>query len=245
MLLYDPRTNLLSKTTYDDLEGMTGYTRSSLMSYKTRKRKLKTINCYLMDCDDLKQRREWYAKEKYMGESWLTINGSDNQFKISNYGRVKRVFKKSERFMMPYQRKGVGNLFVKAKYNGKYTDHKVGHIVAAHFIREPLPEERVIRKNGIITDDYAGNLKIVTNQELGIRTGHKSNSKAVVQICAETLETVNEYRSAREAGRNYFLSYQAILDRCNGVYKQSDGYIWLFADDYEQKGVGVHGHLSD
>src|SRR5690625_1110168 len=219
--LYDPRSNTTSPTSYDELEGMTGYTRLSLISMRSKGQKLKTINCYIAsEHTTVKDRYHWYSNEEHADEAWLLVRGSDNQFKVSNYGRVKRIYKSGkERFMMPFQRKGVGNLFVKAKFDGKYGDHKAGHLVAAHFIRDPKPGEAVIRKNGIITDDYVLNLEYVTNQELGRMTGYKSNSKAVVQLEEDTMELVNEYRSAREAGRNYFLSYQAILDRCNGVYK--------------------------
>lgn len=235
LYLYDPRTNISTKTSYKKLQGITGRAKDSLMTACSKGNKIRSIGCYITrGIAPLKQRKQWYAAEKYDDEAWLYVTGTNKQFKVSNYGRVKRVYKTKENFLMPYQLKGKGNLFVKMIDK----NIKVSHLVADHFIRERKPNERVARKNGIITDDYVGNLEILTLQELGRRTGYKvSTAKEVLQICAKTNEIVNEYRSSREASRNYFMSYQAILDRCNGKVKQTDGYIWMFADDY--KGVGA------
>ena len=236
--LYDPRTNISSKTSYKELQGITGLGSSSFSKAKSKRRKIKSINCYITEgVASLDDRREWYAAEKYPDEAWLEVQETKAKYIVSNYGRVKKIYKTSERFLLPYQRKGKGNLWV--KIDGK--ELKVGHLVAAHFIREIIPGESVIRKNGIVIDDYVGNLEIVSRKELGVRTGFKSKSKEVVQLDAETLDVVNEYRSAREAGRNYFMSYQAILDRCNGIYKQSDGFIWMFAKDYENANLNTVG----
>lgn len=173
---------------------------------------------------------------KYPDEYWKIIQGSNEQYKISNYGRVKRIYKNGkEKFLLPFQRKGKGNLFVKARWKEKYGEHKVSHVVAKHFIRPIQPNERVIHKNGIITDDYAGNLQIVSLQEMGKRTGYKSKSKPVVLLDPVTMEVIEEYRSAREAGRKTHFSYQAVLDRCNKRFPyKNDPFLFMFADDYEK-----------
>lgn len=235
LYLYDPRINVSTKTSYKYLEKLTGLTISGLSRAKTRGSKIKQINCYLSDgFPDIQKRREWYSKEKYTDEAWIPIEGSENKFMVSNYGRIKRIYKYKEGFILPYQRKGRGNLFVKVQCNGKYGEYKIGQLVAHHFIREPRPGESVIRKNGIITDDYVANLAYVTKEELGKKTGYKSKSKPVIQIDAKTGEVVQEYRSAREAGRKLFLSYQAVLDNCHGKTKVAGGmYKFRFLEDYE------------
>lgn len=233
--LYDPRTNVTSKTSYEDLYGITGMAKTNLAVYKSRKYKLRSINCYIIDKKvPLNQRREWYAKETYPDEAWKTIKGSDRKFLISNYGRVQRVYSYGTKFLLPYQRKGKGNLFVKTKFKDKYGEYKVGKLVAEHFIKELNPGENVIRKNGIITDDYVLNLDIVNNTKLGKMTGYKSNSKPVVQLDPDTLEVINEFRSVREAGRECYLSHEAVRHNCIGKSKTSGGYIFMFADEYEE-----------
>lgn len=235
--LYEPKTNVTTPITYDELAGITGMKKSNLASHKSKGQMIRKIGCYFIDDKTkVKQRKEWYSKVTYPDEHWKIIQGSDNQFKISNYGRVKRIYKSGkENFILPFQRKGKGNLYVKARWKGKYGEHKVSHIVAAHYLREPGPNERIVRKNGIVTDDYAGNLEIVSLKELGKRTGFKANSREVVQIDPNTGEVVNEFRSAREAGRKCFLSYQAVMNSCNGVTKwNSSGYLFRWADEYEE-----------
>lgn len=49
LYLYDPRTNFLAETSYDYLVKLTGMKRGSLISAKSRGKKLGSINCYLAD----------------------------------------------------------------------------------------------------------------------------------------------------------------------------------------------------
>lgn len=240
LYLYDPRTNILTETTYNYLQDLTGKNRANLASYKSRRLKIKGINCYLADENTtVEQRREWYEKEKYHDEHWINISGSEYAFKISNYGRVKRIYKNGrEKFLLPFRRKKKGNLFIKVRWKGRYGEYKISQLVASHFIREPNLGEAVIHKNSIITDDYAGNLKVVTNHELGKLTGHKAGSKPVVMIDTTTNEVIDEFRSAREAGRKTFFSYQAILDRCNKKFPyRNEPYVFRFSEDHEEMEV--------
>ncbi|ARK23285.1 hypothetical protein SporoP37_00320 [Sporosarcina sp. P37] len=228
--LYDPRTNISTPTNYQELQGITGLTVSVFSNAKRQGRKIRPINCYITNgVASLKQRQAWYAAEVYPDESWLPLHDTIGTYFVSNYGRVKRVYKTTERILLPFRVKGQGNLFVKIDGVGI----KIGHLVARVYLRKPNPEERIVRKNGIITDDYVSNLEIVTLSELGKRTGFKSKSLPVLKIDAETGETIDEYRSAREAGRENYFSYQAILDKCNGESKQSGPYIWKFERDCE------------
>lgn len=233
--LYDPRTNLTKETTYEELSGITGQSKQSLMNYRSKRMKINKINCYILPTgmdkkSSLKLRYEWYAKETYPNEIWLPVEGSEGRAKISNYGRVMRIYKTKEKFAMPYLRKGYGNLFVKVMFLGKYAEHKVGQLVAHHFIRPRKKHEGVAHKNGIITDDHVDNLEYTCWFNLGKKTGHKSRSKTILMLDAETKEVINEFRSSRHAARNYPLSYQAILDRCHGKVPQTDGVMFVFGE---------------
>lgn len=233
--LYDPRTNITKETTLETLKGLTGKNLNTLMTYRSKSRKIAEIGAYVTSrAPSLKQRRIWYEKEKYDDEIFLPVEGSEGKFLVSNYGRLKRIYKKSERFCLPYQKKGVGNLFVKAQFLGKQKEHKVGHIVAHHFLG-PRPEGKsLVRKNGIITDDYAGNLEYVTRQELGRRTGYKSRGEPIVQLDLETGELINEFRSIREAGRECFISPEAIRNNVLGMSKHSGGFKFMRLSEYEE-----------
>ncbi|AJG58446.1 NUMOD4 domain-containing protein [Bacillus cereus] len=235
VLLYDPKTNILSETTYEYLAELTGMMKGSLMSARSKGTKIRSINCYLAKDDvTVEQRKEWYEKEKYHNETWKPITGSDGKFLVSNYGRFKRVSKTRVRFLLPFLKKQTGYLEIKVMYNGVYKNYRVSKIVAIHFIGYPKQGETLRFKNGIKTDTFAGNLEYVSREKLGKLTGFRSKSKPVIQLDMDTKEIIGEFRSAREAGRKCYLSYQAVLDNCNHKSRTSGGYIFMFAEEYEQ-----------
>ncbi|GAA0491137.1 hypothetical protein GCM10008986_16500 [Salinibacillus aidingensis] len=233
--LYDPKTNLITETTYDYLEKLTGLTRGSLQSARSRGRKIGTIDCYILKPDTtVQQRKEWYSKIKYPDEHWQEIDGSDGEFLISNYGRFKRVYKYTHKWLLPFLKKRRGYLMIKVKFKGKYQGYKISKLVAHHYLGDPKPGQVLRHKNGIKTDNFAGNLEYVSNCELGEKTGYLSKSKPVLQLDPETGKIIGEYRSAREAGRKTYMSYTAVLDVCNGMREATvDGFVFKFAEEYE------------
>lgn len=233
LYLYDPRTNILSETTYAYLEELTRHKARTLASYKSNRKKILRINCYLADdLTTVEERRAWYEAEKYHDEAWKHIKGSDDKFSISNYGRIKRHYKTGKsKLLLPFAHRG--NLMVKARINGKYDQYKISILVGKHFVGDPKPGEVLRHKNGVRTDNFAGNLEWISKQKLGQKTGGLAKSKPVVQLDIETGETINEFKSAREAGRQCYLSYQAVLDNCNRKTKISGGYIFRFLDEYD------------
>ncbi|MBE3571123.1 MAG: hypothetical protein IMW92_13805 [Bacillales bacterium] len=233
--LYDPRTNILSETSIPYLMELTGRSKSNLYAHKKQKRKIKDINCYLTDENvSLEQRRIWYESETYEDEAWKVVHGSDGKFLISNYGRFKRVRKEKTYFLMPFFHKRTGKLMIKVQFNGRYGQYPIANLVAYHYIGLPKPGEVLHHKNLIKTDNFAGNLEYISRQKLGKKTGGMAKSKPVVQLNKDTMEVINEYRSAREAGRQCYLSYQAVLDNCNHKSRTSGGYIFMFAEEYEK-----------
>lgn len=245
LYLYDPRTNITTETTFTYLEGLTGQTKITLMSLRSRKKKATKINCYLVD-DTLtvEQRREWYAAEKYHNEVWKEIESFNGKYLVSNYGRFKRVCKNGKvNFMMPYLKKTGGRqrfLQVKLSFNGTSKDYDIAKLVAKHFIDDPKPGEVLRHKNLIKTDNFSGNLEYISKEKLGKITGGLSKSKPVVQLDKDTLEVLGEFKSAREAGRQCFVSYQAVMDNCNKKSKVCGGYyIFMWEEEYEKLVEGV------
>jgi hypothetical protein len=232
--LYDPRTNTLTETTYEKLAGITGMSIGSLKSSRSRESKLRKLNCYIMrDGTTLKQRKKWYEMEKFPDEAWKTIRGSDGKYFISTYGRVKRIFKNgSIKLKLPYLHPR-GHLQVKVLHDGVYKHYKISKLVGLHFLGAPKPGQVLRHKNGIKTDDFAGNLEYVAPEVLGKKTGYLSKSKPVVQLDSKTKEVIGEFRSSREAARNCYLSPTAIQENCKGKYKTAGGYVFMYADEYE------------
>jgi hypothetical protein len=247
LYLYDPRTNITKETTFEYLEGLTGKPKLTLMSYRSKRKKVGNINCYLVD-DTLtvKQRKEWYTAEKYHNEVWKKVEGLDGKYLISNYGRFKRVCKSGkEYFLLPFLKKSSGRrdyLLIKLSFNKVGTSYDIAKLVAKHFNPGPKPGEVLHHKNLVKTDNFSGNLEYISREKLGRKTsGLNNRSKPVVQFDKDTMEVMGEFKSAREAGRQCFVSYQAVMDNCNKKTKVCGGaYVFMWEEEYEDliEGIG-------
>lgn len=240
LFLYDPRTNVLTLTDYTLLSEMTGQPKNALQSSKFHRRKIKAIGCYLVDDSiTLQERRKWYAAEVFEAEAWKELRGSNGKYLISSYGRFKRLCANGkENFILPYYHKKKGSLRIKVRFDHVYGQQNVAPLVGIHFVGGAAQGKVLRFKNGIRTDCYAGNLEYIDKKKLAQKTGPMSRSKPVVQLDPETKEIIGEFRSAREAGRKCFLSYQAVLDNCNGKSRTSGGYIFKFEADLEMAQLG-------
>ncbi|MDH8003018.1 hypothetical protein [Bacillus cereus] len=94
--------------------------------------------------------------------------------------------------------------------------------------------EQLAYMTGLV--EYSGDPGLESAYQFGRgkMTGGKSKGKPVIQLDMNTREVIDEFRSAREAGRRCFLSYQAVLDNCNHKSRTSGGYIFMFAEEYER-----------
>jgi len=111
-------------------------------------------------------------------------------------------------------------LFVKlTDENGKAKEVPMLKIVSEAFFPAPEPGQVPYHINGVVTDNWVTNIGFISRKDLGKKTGHISRAQAVVKI-DKTGELVEFYRSAREAAKHCFMSYQTIIDRCNGSYSK-------------------------
>lgn len=87
--------------------------------------------------------------------------------------------------------------------------------------------------NRNIWDNRLENIGFIDRVSLGRLTGHMSSKrKAVFKVDRDGRE-VEVYRSAREAAKANHMSYQTVLDRCNGKVKNPyalDGFTYRFED---------------
>ena len=122
----------------------------------------------------------------------------------------------------PYKKAGNGRKITRNRlfiglvdYKGKKHVFMVHQAVGRHFLGKlPCKEMVLHHKNGTVTDNWASNLAYIDRRSLGKKTGASSNRQPVVKI-NKNGEIINVYSSAREAGRQNFMSYQTINDRCN------------------------------
>lgn len=156
------------------------------------------------------------------------IKGYNGRYWIDADGNIDHVYKTCVRRMKPRRHRGV-LVIALTDANGKRHTHKVAHLVSDTFL-PPRPQGHVVyHKNGNKGDPSLGNLGVISRTELGKMTGHQSKRKAVVKFDWRTQQAVEVYRSARQAAKANYMSYQTIMDRCNGKVKgpiAPDGYIY-------------------
>ena len=171
-------------------------------------------------------------------EGWYDIPGYGGRYQINYYGNIRRVLKNGRyKDLHPFIKKSNGRRCV--KLNSK--EAVVLKLMQRTFIGE-LPEGIVAyHKNGMLADDCLGNIGTATRESLGKMTGTWNECELAVAKINSDGEIVAFYKSAREAGRMNYMSYQTILDRVNGKVKSlyaPDGYVYVADRDRDiQKAI--------
>lgn len=169
---------------------------------------------------------------------WKAIPGYGGKYEASFFGEVRRIYKtKPPKALSQYEktgnRPGSRKLYVKLTKDGESgKEVNVAQVIYITHVGK-IPEGCVVtHKNGSFMDNAANNLEALSRREVGRKYGVKSKKQSVVKISPEG-EEVEIYYSAREAARKNFMSYQTIIDRCNGLVKKSaapDGFDYAWED---------------
>lgn len=175
-------------------------------------------------------------KEKIKDEIWKDIEGSSGKYQISSSGRARRIYKYKKTLLMPYKRKNKW-LFLKININGKLKEIAVHKLVAKHFIENKYGLPCIYHKNENITDNFAGNLKWITRQDLGKLTAHKSSGIAVLKIDKDSGKILEEYENMAEAGRINYLHRETIRMCVRGKLKTAGGFKWIIDTGEYLEGV--------
>lgn len=171
-----------------------------------------------------------------MIDTWKNIPGYDGKYQADKEGNVRRLYSSGKsRLMSAYPKKTTRNkrLVVKLTIDKKAKEETVLEIMAKTFLG-PRPEGHVpYHKNGIQSDNYINNIAYISKKDLGKHTGAKSRRKPVAKLDASG-EITEVYSSAREAARKNYMSYQTVIDRCNGKCKSAfapDGFAYAWEDE--------------
>ena len=177
-------------------------------------------------------------------EIWKDVPGYVGLYQISNYGRVKSVFrneicgnmnrKRNEKILKPSLRKRY--YFVSLSKNGIKYNAVIHRLVAAAFIPNPENKPCIDHIDGDRANNHADNLRWVTvkeNQNNPITKskwiGKKAkphHEKAVEQI--KNGIVVNVFVSIQEAARKGNFSATAICKVCKGKGNLHKGYKWRY-----------------
>ncbi|WP_303219864.1 hypothetical protein [Enterococcus asini] len=113
-----------------------------------------------------------------------------------------------------------GNLHcVKLSNGAGYTEMPFQRAVWMAF-KGPIPDGYlVVRKTNILTMNGMNNLLLRSKSQHGKKTGAMSNSKEV-ELLDNQGEIVDSWPSARKAALDLYVSYQTVMDICNGKVKK-------------------------
>lgn len=170
-----------------------------------------------------------------MIETWRDIPGYKGIYQADREGNIRRLYQNGKtRILTPYHKKmnGSQRLVVKLSVNGRSREAVVIQVIARTFLGPPPAGYIPVHRNGCQSDNYVNNIEYISQKRAGKIYGPRSRRKAVAKIDAKG-EIVEIYPSARAAGRANYMSYTAVIDRCNGKCKSTfapDGYAYAWED---------------
>ena len=161
----------------------------------------------------------------------------DTDYYVSDQGRAKRIYANGREYEVGWWNGKKVNPQMCMKINGK--DIFMKTIIWKTFKGEIPKGYLIAHKNGLKRDNSIYNLYLTKPKDLGIITGHKSKSQKVINR-----STGRIYRSAREAGKKLYCSYQTIMDICNGKTKKPLVDVYWWDDENERAFRGKYDRGS-
>lgn len=176
-------------------------------------------------------------------EAWKYIKGYENEYMVSNLGRVKSLKNNKELIRKPritqYGYKAV-NLYK----NGKKTCKEIHRLVAETFIPNPLDYPVVNHKDCDRTNNKLENLEWCTIQynvtymearkRGALNTNYKSvglkRRKKIVQFSKDG-KKIKEWNSSIDVKNSLGYDKSCICRACKGRSLTAYGYIWRYKDE--------------
>ena len=176
-------------------------------------------------------------------EIWKDIEGYEDDYMISSYGRVRSVDRmktlsngvkrlQKGRILKPAKDKD-GYLLCILSKNGIHTMCKVHRLVAQAFIPNPYNLPQINHKDENKANNCVDNLEWCDgkyNANYGTRNKRSAEKKLkpVLKIDKETNEVIAEYPSLIETGKQTGFSVWNISACCLGIRKSTGGFKWKY-----------------
>lgn len=182
-----------------------------------------------------------------MSEVWKPVPDYEGLYEVSNYGRVKSLFR-YKRIMTSSPNKGNGYLYVQLFKNKKGKNFAIHRLVAMCFCDNPENKPFVNHKDETRTNNHADNLEWVTHKEncnygtaIKRRVQHTDfanrkidRSKQAAAVSKPILQYtkdgkfVRAWKSASECSRKTGISISGI--RCVARGKRNSVYGYIFKE---------------
>jgi len=193
----------------------------------------------------------WFDLKDLKNEIWKDID-VDNNYSISNYGRVKS----KKRIYKHWNGSCYANLTIKEKilkcsisvqgylrasigFNKKRRPIKIHQLVARHFLENPNNYNCINhidcnkQNNKINNLEYCtlkhNNIEARKNGLIKVIVGYGNPvNKKVARLDLNTNEILETYYSLKEAQQKTGIKYQNISACCRGITKYAGGYKWIY-----------------
>lgn len=145
-------------------------------------------------------------------EEWRDVKGYEGIYQISTTGQVRN----RTRIMRTFAKQNKKNrrYVTLTDADGTKRQYPVAKLMARTFLNQP-DGTAIYHKNGILSDDWIGNISFLPQSEIGKINGGRSRRRAVAKI-DRLGEIVKIYPSVPQAAKDNYLSEQCVRDRCNG-----------------------------
>ena len=163
-------------------------------------------------------------------ETWIDIYGYENQYRISNFGRI---YSCKNNIIMKLYKDAKGYMKITLNNNDGGHTYSVHKLVAAHFIPNPGLRDSINHIDGNPENNYYKNLEWTTPLE---NTNHAWKNKLATAESKQRKvykynlkgEFVQEYDSLQKAAKDVGGTHSNISSCCYGKRHKAYGFIWSF-----------------
>lgn len=176
-----------------------------------------------------------------MQEIWKSVKGYENLYEISNYGRVKSLKRQGthEHILKQFDNSN-GYMIVSLSKDNVQKTFPVHKLVANTFMNNTDSLRDINHIDGNKKNNYIDNLEFCSHSynmkhafKLGLnKTQHgylNPNAKKIIQYDLKG-NYIKTWDCIIDAMKEYNICRSSIHRCCTGVFKQTHGYIWRYAD---------------
>lgn len=228
--LFDPRTAERKLTDINMVAGITGRTVGSVR--KSIGRKLKSLNCYLLELDTpLSKFRELLAKEVIPDEVWRDIPNS--LWQVSSYGRYRSHLRcQPDRYVYRVPTRGTKETssILAMNVNGVKKYYRAQEWVYKLFIGEVPKGYIIYHLDGNKYNNRVENLGVIKRSKLMIIQCEPVRAIEVQQIDELTGEVLAEYSTIAKAARANYTDVKTIRDAAQRE-RPAIGFLWKISKE--------------
>lgn len=160
----------------------------------------------------------------------MDIPGYEGKYFVREDGTVWRRCKTKDRQLLGHRKRRSREIKLRGN-DGICRAVSMSAIMRLTWFRGMREDWALMHINGLEADWSIHNLKPMPREELGKMRNRNLSAKSVIKRDPKTMKILAFYKSAREAGRKNYMSYQAVLDACNKKNKKrtgigTDGYLY-------------------